>query len=947
LHYDRRTALNAGLAISALMASGKSAAAAPPTLSSLMDRPTLNAKPWVRWWWPGGVVTDVELRREIDILGKAGFGGAEIQAFNPAIPNLTADERPKLHDYANDAFFEHMEVVGEEADKAGLKIDYTLGSAWPSGGGLEITPELALIELTPAFTTITAPLSGPVKIKLPTQTRKFGAMGGLDSRNKDPRVADWRDRLQKRSRLIAIVAIPGTAPVLGSGKTYRDSDVVTAGVASAGPGIVITDKVSDNGTLNWTPPHDGTWQIIAFSQFNVDVSVMAGVGAGPQLILDHFNKAAFEAHARHVGSPLGSLKHKDAIRATFIDSLELMADIYWSDDFLDQFAIRRGYDLTPYLPYILQPGWEAPWNPRVSPPYYISDDTGDRVRADYRLTVSDLLIENFWQPFVDWNRRQGHLSRLQAHGGPSDILKSYGLADIPESEDLGANGNTHFLRLARAAGDIYGKKIITCESLCWIGKPYEITPQQWLDRTNFLFVSGINELIMHGFPYALHADAWPGWYPFAPSPFLSGFSSQINEANPLWAAIPTLNGYIQRAQALLQAATNVTPVAVLMTDIGYGSNAGDAQVEVWLKGLLDAGFDYNRINADGLTRGQVQSGKFVTLGKASFEVLVVPPLVGIRPDLAKRITELAKAGLKIVFVDALPQRAEGLFDKASSDALVVAAMADVKTAGATVTASSALSSHLSERLVAANVTFRGPPCLFVEKASGNERLFVFHNGTDKPFILACDILADDFPSQLDPFTGKMVAIEAIRTGKTCQLTLQIEPGAAAFVLFNRKALRKAARRQTMDTKALAAAWAFTATGHGHKGRVIQNSVSSFTLTDLSDVDGLIDFSGETAYTTTFDTPQPWLKAGHEVWLDLGAVHDMASVQVNGKLVGTLISSPFRIDIAAHLKAGPNHLEVHVFNGPNNAMMDAKLPGMKDLKQKPAGLVGPVTLTLKA
>jgi hypothetical protein len=35
-------------------------------------------RPVVRWWWPGGDVTAVELRREVRVLDEAGFGGAKM-----------------------------------------------------------------------------------------------------------------------------------------------------------------------------------------------------------------------------------------------------------------------------------------------------------------------------------------------------------------------------------------------------------------------------------------------------------------------------------------------------------------------------------------------------------------------------------------------------------------------------------------------------------------------------------------------------------------------------------------------------------------------------------------------------------------------------------------------------------------------------------------------------
>ena len=306
-----------------------------------------------------------------------------------------------------------------------MQIDLTFGSAWPSGGGFAITPELALVELTPAVTSIRAPLSGPIRLNIPQQTKKMGAVPALDSRSNDPRAKGWRERMAAREKLVAIVAFRGRAPVLENNKNYRTAVVKAAGTMDDPKGIVLTDRLRADGTLDWVPPNDGDWQIVAFRQFVADSPVLAGVGEGPQLVLDHFQRAAFEAHPRRVGDPLGPAGvHAPGLRATFVDSLELMPDIYWSDSLLTEFAKRRGYDLTPYLPHLLQPGWMESWNPHVSAPYFDAGSAGDRIRHDYRLTVSELIIENFLQPFVEWNHRHGLKARFQAHGSPRGMLLS-------------------------------------------------------------------------------------------------------------------------------------------------------------------------------------------------------------------------------------------------------------------------------------------------------------------------------------------------------------------------------------------------------------------------------------------------------------------------------------------------------------------------------------------
>ncbi len=108
-----------------------------------------------------------------------------------------------------------------------------------------------------------------------------------------------------------------------------------------------------------------------------------------------------------------------------------MQDLPWGRTFLEEFRKRRGYDLTPYLPFTLQPGWMQAWGEHWSPPYFdAKDTTADRVRADYRRTVSDLMFDGFLKPFVAWNHAHGLKAKFQAHGGAIDIVRGYGIVDI-------------------------------------------------------------------------------------------------------------------------------------------------------------------------------------------------------------------------------------------------------------------------------------------------------------------------------------------------------------------------------------------------------------------------------------------------------------------------------------------------------------------------------------
>ena len=146
------------------------------------------------------------------------------------------------------------------------------------------------------------------------------------------------------------------------------------------------------------------------------------------------------------------------------------------------------------------------------------------------------------------------------------------------------------------------------------------------------------------------------------------------------------------------------------------------------------------------------------------------------------------------------------------------------------------------------------------------------------------------------------------------------------------------------------------------------------------------YSGTVTYRRTIDVPHAW--SDGQVFLDLGEVCDASRVFVNGKEVGTTWHAPHRVELTGMLKAGANELVVKVGNRWINRLIgdeEAPLPAgdrwvdkgeiqllssptlpavllegkqpegrfaygtcrpyKKGEKLRPAGLIGPVRLTL--
>jgi hypothetical protein len=79
-------------------------------------------------------------------------------------------------------------------------------------------------------------------------------------------------------------------------------------------------------------------------------------------------------------------------------------------------------------------------------------------------------------------------------------------------------------------------------------------------------------------------------------------------------------------------------------------------------------------------------------------------------------------------------------------------------------------------------------------------------------------------------------------------------------------------------------------------------------------DSIKFYSGTAVYTKTFDLPDSKLTTKNsKLFLDLGAVHALAEVRLNGKYLGVVWTAPWRLDISPTVKAKGNKLEIKVTN----------------------------------
>jgi len=913
--------------------------------------------PIARWWWPGNDVTEAELRREVDVLDKAGFGGAEIQAFNKGLPAqyVSEAEERAVNSFASESFFRHVAATVEEARNRGLFIDYTFGSGWPFGGGQAITPELSSVELRSTHLSVEGPAKLHQRLQIPAITD-----GDPVQRAQDLKVFpdDWVESVKKRTKVVAVVAVRGENAqwdfhALGG---PRDA-VVKPGQLERGTSVDLTARLQADGTLEWDVPA-GTWQLFVFSCIPTMQRVNGAAGEGPQLVMDHLSSEAFAAHAKRVGDnaiPYLGQYFGNGLRAVFCDSLEVGANLFWSDDFLAEFRRRRGYDLLPYLPILKEQAHDQPFGEYADLPVFEMAGIGDQVRHDYRQTVSDLMAERFYGHFNKWAHQHKLLSRTQAHGSPTDVLRVYGEADIPETEQLYDNGGYDFLKMAASAANVYGRSIVGSESFVWPQGLYQTTPEKVKLAADELFTAGVNAIVFHGFPYVVPQIPAPGWDPF--NGFGDGnYSSQFNELNPFWPYVTQLNHYITRVQYLSQSGTSVAAVALYRNDLTHG--AGEAPPAPKLnQALMDAGYNYDHINADSLRHCTVQSRELESIGGARYRALVFPRTEAIDAALAEKLESFARAGLPILFEGELPSGSDGFFHDAQQTARVQAAMRELRTFS-NVHLGGEISDVVAalQKAAVPDVKFRGNPLPFIHKRIGNISAFFLRNASDAAQHLDAEFEAKGVPELWDPWTGSSEAIATYRRqGGWAQVTLDLQPFSSALIVFDPERSAPAAaatakpRRAKRTEEIDAAGWKLTATGLFASGKSSEAGRSLPALIDWSLDSELRGFSGRGIYTTRFSIDSA--DAGAGFVLDLGNVRDVAEVRVNGKAAATLLLHPYKADITSFVQAGENELEIAVTNSLYNYMVMREPrtfhPGPTENPSGlvSAGLIGPVQLVV--
>jgi hypothetical protein len=666
----------------------------------------------------------------------------------------------------------------------------------------------------------------------------------------------------------------------------------------------------------------------------------------------------------------------------------------------------------------------TPWLPALAGRILGSPSLNDRFLHDYRLTISDLIVENH---FRHWERRLHDMGlQFTSQGGYGwgsaivDGLKVFGAIDLPQGEfwhmqrhpvtgqiqerqfkihkldqqaehaeraltfGLGLN----CVRLAAAATHTYGKTYCSAESFISyidIMGSGGLLPDPGKD-----FREGYN---LCDSPFSIKATGdrafcdglqHVGYEVYSLQPAgrdrslyaWNGVGLHFNRNITWWKQGRAFSEYLARCAAVFQQGKFVADFAYWTGDV----MPYECPDRVAMRPALPWGCNADLVNTDVLlNRLTVKEGRLWLPDGISYRYLVMPPTQKtMDPASLRRIKDLVAAGATVV-LGPKPVSAIGLSNYPACDAEVKALADEIWGQGEPSGAGSravgqgrvvwgrSLAELLKADALPQDLEVEGEGRRmeqfdWIHYRAGDREIYFVSNQADAE--QAVDIrfrVGGKRPELWDAVWGTRRQLPEYHTGNGATVVpMRFAPRESCFVVFSSKTdapdvFTGRNFPRANEVLNLSGEWRVNFEPRsGGPGEVEFAGLEDWTKRDE---DGIKHYSGTATYRKTFDLPESVRPGAGPLYLDLGAVKDLADVRLNGKELGVVWCAPWRVDIAGAVKPRGNVLEIDVVNQwPNRLIGDSALPETKRLvktnfKMRPeqplvsSGLLGPVTLQI--
>lgn len=913
----------------------------------LFKSPPLSYHPFVRWWWNGNKVEAAEIVRELRLLKDAGIGGVEINPieFPSRFPGDDIG-KTSLRWLSND-WIAMLKTAFDEAKSLGMTCDLITGSGWPFG-----SEDLKEEERAQTAVIAVKKITGPFELEI----SRFALLKEADPAISSP--------------------FPGRTPELLSLSLVPDP---------IGDPSQITDlsHLKGNDTLRITIP-PGKHALYALVRIKSFMQVIDGAPGATGPVVNHYDSKALKSYLYRMSDSIRNATGPLSVnlRSLFTDSLELEGS-NWFEGIMEEFMEKNGYDIFPYLPFVLfktgamgnvtDPGYAVSFSPRF-------DEMIKRMRFDFEVFKADKLAETYIDTFTGWCRELGVKSRGQAYGRGLYQLESSMSFDIPECESWTMNWLKHRIgeempeddyRRGRAytminkyvssAAHLSGKRLVSCEEMTDTYKVFNTTLEDLKVGGDQSAISGVTHSVFHGFNYSPPEAPYPGWI---------RYGCYYNEKNTWWPWFHIFNSYKARMSAILRNVTFCADIAILPPLDDMWSNIG-TQMEPfpsvtncdWFTLVWEAinkngnGSDYISRN---ILKNAVMKDGTMHYGERKYTSIFLVQVESLDTGSAAKLLEFIKSGGRIFCIETIPSKSLGWNNNIANDATVRNSVEAMKA--------------FPERFI----FIRKPEKDYIGWFRELQRNYGLKPGLEiekpDPYVYQNRYIADDgselflivnsnihnthitrikFPGRIsagrhcnlwDPETGERYLV---RTGADNSIELVMGPSSSfLFALEPEKAEIPWKQLSATGTDKIIISGGWKAEFvHCRDGSVQHADIDN--LRNIREVPGFETFAGVIIYRNTIELSGP-----EDLYINPGKVFGVAELMINGKDCGTLWYGRRTFAAGEFLVEGKNLIEIRVATTMGNYMKSltdnpvAQYWTNEKNKVQPwqtVGLLGPVEL----
>ena len=893
----------------------------------------------VRWWLAEALHTDETLIKEVRTLAEDGYGAAEFLA----IDDLDADSA--RYGWGSEEWVHDTEVIIRELTKHGLGASMTSGTNWSNAN----LPDTVHMPDDP---------SSSKELSFVAESLKLG-----ESRSGALQKPEIRKPNVSKHELIAVISAK---------KAGEENDKILL----ENPQVI--EVTSEN--FIWTAPTDGEYILFTFwmhgtgQTANPSVSTSYTVNYidryGIDKLIDYWNNVVLTHQLR------GYIKENGGIQM-YMDSLELSTygngGLLWGYNLIDEFRKRRGFDLKPYLPFILRKVHGFAMGP-INYLYEMTDSEKiTKIRNDFYQTMTDLYIENMLKPMQEWLHSVGMTLRAEiSYGVTFEISQPGKYVDGIETESFEFASQIDSYRGLAGAAHLYNK-VYSSETGANVMN-YQLGLDFYSQIIFTQFAAGVTKTVLHGFTSIRGSEGdtdWPGHEGMWPT-----ISERFDERQPYYRFIKDWTAMIARFQRLLRSGKPRRDVAVLRLDYNYwntllaiGMMTGRSEKEIYETALMranegiywkdtamqNAGYSYDYFAP------QLLEDPDAGFRNAGYKAVVLYqeelPL-----DSAKTILNYAKQGLPVILANGITETVQMFTDKSHKKAAVRTPFNDGKDCelAAVIAELKNLSnvreinnpSEITQALINLGVkpyagfTEPNSKILTLLREEDNWHfLYLYHYMyTDSDaFTVTVRIKGESTPYSVDCWTGNITVFNHydFKDGHTF-VTVTLRPGEAMMLAFDKNmAVPNVQKSLCLQQEIPLPKWNLTVESwsKGEKREVTEDRglgyvtkeiyfeteknlipVGETTLKSWKDITEIgPSVSGIGTYETAFVLPTDWDETHTAVFEIDSTSGNAAGVFVNGKKV-ILNFNRRTVDITAFLHHGENMLRVEVASTLSNQLL---------------------------